>query len=785
MHGSLLFLYRVFCQPTALAAQMRALRLWQRLRFMVYVSPAILAVNVLVGGPPSLVAQAAGLPDAAWLWDGGLRLALEALLLGTLLGVVWSVPAGVAWATLWGPTQWVLHLVAVDLLPTRVMAVTASSLPLGLAWGVALGVALRRPRYALLGVGGAVAAGTAVTLVAPAFAALAARYATDRFHLPAARAAHWRDVGQAVHQLTPAAIAMVSVTFVIGYFRLEWYVVDVLATAGAFAAAHRDRARARFYFTKSPIHWREPVWLPLLGLRPFLRLVGEEDFAAGVEECYFIISDRPNQARVARTALMEIVARHLAELTTVQQIAAAARELERARVEEIRLPGPVAEALPALHELARHAEQHLTTVLHHNQVRALERLRDGSEDLARKLTLARGMDAAALIGVARQWRAVAEARLDAIGREEAASGYIHNPFVFGQPIEETEANLFVGRRDTVREIEVSLLGAEQKPALVLWGPRRMGKTSVLLQLPRLLGPEFVPSFVDMQSMQVRESVTAFFSSLTAAASQAMRRRGIAADPLRPADMGASPFAAFAAWTEEAERRLGGERYLLLCLDEFERLEASIQEGRLPPELLDEIRHLIQHHPRIVLLFAGSHRPDEMTLNWPDTLISTKLIRVSYLAEEEARQLITGPVPEFAVGYQPGSVERILEVTRCQPYLVQAVCYELVNRLNAQSRREAASADVDAAMAEALESAYLYFAEMWRQLEAQQQLLLRRAGSSAEGCALADLAAAAGATPEQAELDLKRLQSRSILEQAGPDQWRFQVPMVAAWVRGRE
>ena len=51
-------------------------------------------------------------------------------------------------------------------------------------------------------------------------------------------------------------------------------------------------------------------------------------------------------------------------------------------------------------------------------------------------------------------------------------------------------------------------------------------------------------------------------------------------------------------------QLGHERHLLLCLDEFERLEASIREQRLPGELMDEIRHIIQHHPRIVLLFAG-------------------------------------------------------------------------------------------------------------------------------------------------------------------------------------
>ncbi len=114
-----------------------------------------------------------------------------------------------------------------------------------------------------------------------------------------------------------------------------------------------------------------------------------------------------------------------------------------------------------------------------------------------------------------------------MGQLERDAGYVHNPFVFGQPIEETESNLFVGRSDTVREIEISLLGAEQKPALVVWGPRRMGKTSVLLQLPRLLGPEFIPAFVDMQAAAVRENINSFLRSVTGASARALRTRGVA------------------------------------------------------------------------------------------------------------------------------------------------------------------------------------------------------------------------------------------------------------------
>jgi hypothetical protein len=309
----------------------------------------------------------------------------------------------------------------------------------------------------------------------------------------------------------------------------------------------------------------------------------------------------------------------------------------------------------------------------------------------------------------------------------------------------------------------------------------MGKTSVLKQLPRLLGPGFAPAFLDMQGMQARESVSGFFSSLTAAAAGGLRRRGVEAEELVASELKESPFGAFADWLTRMEERLGEGRYLLLCLDEFERLEGSIQEGKLPAELMDQIRHVIQHHARVVMLFAGSHRPDEMALNWADSLISTRLVQVSYLREEEARQLVTQPVPDFGLTYRPGSVERIVEVTRCQPYLVQAVCFELVNHVNTEGRAEAREDDVTAAVGYALESTRLYFVEMWRQLSESQKAVLRSVASASEGVPAAELGEATGRATEEVEADLRTLEARSIVEAPG-GRWRVQVPIIGQWVR---
>jgi hypothetical protein len=756
---SVLNLYRIFCQPTSFGAQAKAMRIGERARFMVRMAPVMLLSAALTVGSLSLLLQLAGLPfhwspKGAWWYP-----TLTSVVVGMACGTAWNVAMGVASGVIWGPAQWLIAGVLLPLLrhlPTGPAHAIALTVPVGLALGVGLGVAGGTPRANLVW-------GIAVGLGLGAAVGAAGRTA-------------W-------------AIGWLA-SFFAGYFRLEWYALDVEVTLWQLVWARYSPARARFLFHRSPIYWREPIWLPLLGLRAFLRLLGEHDYQVGVEECLFVISERPTQAWAARAALMEIMARRLAQVETVQQIVAAAEEVGRARARGVRLPEVLEGALSGFEELAGHAQQHLTATLPHNRRRAVERLRDGAEDLARRLALEGGGIASMLVGATRKWHEIARANLTSMGEAEAAAGFVHNPFVFGQPIEETETNLFVGRRDVVRQIEMSLLGGTAKPAVVLWGPRRMGKTSVLLQLSRLLGPTFFPAFVDMQAMQVRESIAAFFRSLTEAAGAALRRRGLPARRLELKDLADHPFNTFAEWLQEVEAALGPDRYLLLCLDEFERLETSIREGKLPAELMDQIRHIIQHHPRVVVLVSGSHRPDEMQLNWPDVLISTRLIEVTYLAEDEARQLVTRPVPDFAITYAPGSLEQIIRLTHCQPYLVQAVCFELVNHLNLAGRREAQQEDVAEAVQRALDSTRLYFAEMWRQLTERQRRLLRAISETAEGAALEELAGQAGPSRSEAESELKLLQGRSIVEIAtGPagdhgGVWRFQVPMVQEWVRTR-
>ncbi|PHJ59841.1 hypothetical protein VF14_17425 [Nostoc linckia z18] len=192
-----------------------------------------------------------------------------------------------------------------------------------------------------------------------------------------------------------------------------------------------------------------------------------------------------------------------------------------------------------------------------------------------------------------------------------------------------------------------------------------------------------------------------------------------------------PFPALQSWLTEIERSNRSQRFLL-CLDEYERLDEVVKatNSRAP---LNFIRNLLQHHQKWILLFSGSQELSELEDYWSDYLINTRALRMTYLQESEARDLILHPVENFTNIYEPSAVDAIIQLTRCQPFLVQLVCYELVESLNGDIRRNQGNADtvkataqnVEEIIPQVLEVGVQYFRELWRSLAENDRNLLRR------------------------------------------------------------
>src|SRR5438128_878710 len=73
-----------------------------------------------------------------------------------------------------------------------------------------------------------------------------------------------------------------------------------------------------------------------------------------------------------------------------------------------------------------------------------------------------------------------------------------NPYIAGSPV--TVSEMFFGRADVFDFVRQALVGRHRDNVIVLYGQRRTGKTSILYQLQRQLGPRYVCAFIVLHAL---------------------------------------------------------------------------------------------------------------------------------------------------------------------------------------------------------------------------------------------------------------------------------------------
>ena len=179
-----------------------------------------------------------------------------------------------------------------------------------------------------------------------------------------------------------------------------------------------------------------------------------------------------------------------------------------------------------------------------------------------------------------------------------------------------------------------------------------------------------------------------------------------------------------------------------------------------------------------LLLSGTHQLDELDPIWASTLISTVPIEVGPLDDSAARELITQPFDDFPPGvWDADAVDRVIELTGRQPFLIQLLCQNAVERVNVRRAGRIARSDVEEAIGDSLEMGQNYLSDLWR-LEAglgqtgdEARLVLSRLAAASEPLK-------AGTIDRHV---LRRLVRRGILRRHD-DAVDFAAPLVASYVR---
>jgi hypothetical protein len=264
-----------------------------------------------------------------------------------------------------------------------------------------------------------------------------------------------------------------------------------------------------------------------------------------------------------------------------------------------------------------------------------------------------------------------------------------NPYVAGAPVHDEE--MFFGRKELVDRI----LQTVHNNSLLIYGERRIGKTSIQHQLKKRLGElddplyEFYPVYVDLQGVPE----TQFFRTI---AEDLFQELAPVLDGLRPAGDTAGDYSYrdFVGDVRAVLKVLGNRTpknvRLVLLMDEVDEL------NDYDPRINQKLRSLFMKNfaENLVTVVSGVEIKKTWEKEGSPWYNFFEEIEVEPFSPGEARELIERPISGM-FRIDADVADRIIALTGARPYLIQKFCIALVTRLHRQRRRRITIADVEA------------------------------------------------------------------------------------------
>lgn len=190
-----------------------------------------------------------------------------------------------------------------------------------------------------------------------------------------------------------------------------------------------------------------------------------------------------------------------------------------------------------------------------------------------------------------------------------------NPFFYGSAV---TGDAFIGRHDQIEDLRNKIMSGQN---VVLYGERRMGKTSLASEVFRLISKSHDAVLVDLNNVKTAKDVIFSISSAVQRLPGRGRPKEVARNLLRgfksarpkhnwlPTDGSPSVSLTFEEQRESIEEmfahieRVYQEKPLVIFLDEFQGVLNCEDSDRL----IALLRSHIQHQPHIPYIFAGSIR----------------------------------------------------------------------------------------------------------------------------------------------------------------------------------
>ena len=268
-----------------------------------------------------------------------------------------------------------------------------------------------------------------------------------------------------------------------------------------------------------------------------------------------------------------------------------------------------------------------------------------------------------------------------------------NPYKVGPPV--TGAN-FYGRTHLLKKVLRSLTVSN---VVILQGQRRIGKTSLLQKLAHFLPSQTLGTGkVSLEAVNldiqryVKHPPLQFQARLAESIARTLKLELESVEQWQPENGFFRE-----RFLPELYHHLGN-RQLVILVDEFDNL--GEQEG-YKGENIAFFGELVRGETRLKWVFAVGRPIGNLPRGYDEILSQGGKIDISFFSREDTEELICTPESHILT-YEPKAIRKIWELTHGQPYLTQALCFHVFERVVWEERGNVAGVgDVEAVVPETL------------------------------------------------------------------------------------
>ncbi|MBW4567160.1 MAG: ABC transporter substrate-binding protein [Tolypothrix carrinoi HA7290-LM1] len=301
-------------------------------------------------------------------------------------------------------------------------------------------------------------------------------------------------------------------------------------------------------------------------------------------------------------------------------------------------------------------------------------------------------------------------------------GRRRNPYIIGRPIVERE--LFFGRESLFGFIEDNL--QQNVKVILLHGQRRIGKSSVLKQIPQLFAQfpqnEFVFVNFDLQD----KAALSLSQILHLLATEILTHLVDYLDPIaydrvslpHSADLETDPDIFYGNFLRQVYQELGDKK-LVLLLDEFDLLSGDRTQSA-EEHFFPYLKRLIEQHEKLFIIpVVGRNLGDLPKLL--SLFGRAPYQEIGLLDELSGQRLITKPA-QGILEYKQDAIQAILELSAGHPYFTQIICNALFGQARADNNSQLTRVDVEGIVDRAIENAEGGLDWFWQGLPTPEQVV---------------------------------------------------------------